>query len=75
MRLTSMLLDPDDDCAKTRGAWDAGQRGYRVMRARMRLDLGLDAEPLDAIQPTVVSASSESTSEPADTTSLPPPIV
>jgi hypothetical protein len=75
MRLTSMLLDPDDDCAKTRGAWDAGQRGYRVMRARMRLDLGLDAEPLDAIQPTVVSSSSESTSEPTDTTSLPPPIV
>lgn len=75
MRLTTMLLDPDDDCAKTRAAWDAGQLGYRVMRARMRLDLGLDAEALEAIQPTVVSASSESTSAPTDTTSLPPPIV
>ncbi|MEU0531167.1 hypothetical protein [Amycolatopsis tolypomycina] len=77
MRLAAMLLDPaDDDRAKLRPAWDAGQRGYRVMRARMRADLGFDAEPVDELygaQPTVVSSSSESTSDPADTTSLPPP--
>ncbi|MEV4056994.1 hypothetical protein AB0J55_37805 [Amycolatopsis sp. NPDC049688] len=77
MRLAAMLLDPDpDDGARLRPAWDAGQRGYRVMRARMRADLGFDAEPVDELygpQPTVVSSSSESTSDPADTTSLPPP--
>ena len=77
MRLTTMLLDTDGDTAKTRAAWDAGQRGYRVMRARMRQDLGFDAEPVEELfgaQPTVVSASSESTSEPAETTSRPPAI-
>ncbi|AEK41576.1 hypothetical protein DV26_29100 [Amycolatopsis mediterranei] len=75
MRLAAMLLDPDDDRTRLRPAWDAGQRGYRVMRARMRADLGFDAEPVDELygtQPTVVSSSSESTSEPAETTSLPP---
>ncbi|MGW4526249.1 hypothetical protein [Amycolatopsis sp. NPDC004378] len=78
MRLAAMLLDPDDDSGKTRGAWDAGQRGYRVMRARMRADLGFDAEPVDELypdQPTVVSSSSESTLSPTETTSLPPPTV
>ena len=78
MRLTTMLLDGDGDTTKTRAAWDAGQRGYRVMRARMRQDLGFDAEPVEELfgaQPTVVSASSESTSEPAETTSRPPEIV
>ena len=76
MRLAAMLLDPDDDVTRLRPAWDAGQRGYRVMRARMRADLGFDAEPVEELygaQPTVVSSSSESTSDPADTTSLPPP--
>lgn len=76
MRLAAMLLDPDDDRTRLRPAWEAGQRGYRVMRARMRADLGFDAEPVDELygaQPTVVSSSSESTSDPADTTSLPPP--
>jgi heme exporter protein D len=77
MRLAAMLLDPkDDDGTRLRPAWDAGQRGYRVMRARMRADLGFDAEPVDELygtQPTVVSSSSESTADPADTTSLPPP--
>ena len=76
MRLAAMLLAPDDDNqAKLRPAWDAGQRGYRVMRARMRADLGFDAEPVEELfgaQPTVVSSSSESTSDPADTTSRPP---
>ncbi|WP_410640299.1 hypothetical protein [Amycolatopsis sp. lyj-346] len=76
MRLAAMLLDPkDDDRTKLRPAWDAGQRGYRLMRARMRADLGFDAEPVDELpdaQPTVVSSSSESTSDPADTTSRPP---
>ncbi|MGW3961812.1 hypothetical protein ACWED2_18455 [Amycolatopsis sp. NPDC005003] len=76
MRLAAMLLDPGpDDGTKLRPAWDAGQRGYRVMRARMRADLGFDAEPVEELfgaQPTVVSASSESTSDPADTTSRPP---
>lgn len=77
MRLAAMLLDPQDgDGTRLRPAWDAGQRGYRVMRARMRADLGFDAEPVDELfgaQPTVVSSSSESTVDPADTTSLPPP--
>ncbi|MET8851985.1 hypothetical protein [Amycolatopsis sp. NPDC004625] len=76
MRLAAMLLDPDEKGAKLRPAWDGGQRGYRVMRARMRADLGFDAEPVDELygpQPTVVSSSSESTADPADTTSLPPP--
>ena len=76
MRLAAMLLDPADDHTRLRPAWNAGQRGYRVMRARMRADLGFDAEPVDELfgaQPTVVSSSSESTSDPADTTSLPPP--
>ncbi|QKV79834.1 hypothetical protein [Amycolatopsis sp. Hca4] len=75
MRLAAMLLDPDDEGTRMRPAWDAGQRGYRVMRARMRADLGFDAEPVEELsggQPTVVSSSSESTSDPADTTSLPP---
>ncbi|GHG25664.1 MULTISPECIES: hypothetical protein [Amycolatopsis] len=75
MRLAAMLLDPKRDRTSLRPAWDAGQRGYRVMRARMRADLGFDAEPVDELfgtQPTVVSSSSESTSDPADTTSLPP---
>ncbi|MFB9683549.1 hypothetical protein [Amycolatopsis plumensis] len=75
MRLAAMLLDPKRDRTKLRPAWDAGQRGYRVMRARMRADLGFDAEPVDELfgtQPTVVSSSSESTSDPAETTSLPP---
>ncbi|MEV6825922.1 hypothetical protein [Amycolatopsis sp. NPDC051102] len=76
MRLAAMLLDPDDDGTRLRPAWDAGQRGYRLMRARMRADLGFDAEPVEELsgaQPTAVSSSSESTSDPADTTSLPPP--
>lgn len=76
MRLAAMLLDPEDDGTRLRPAWDAGQRGYRVMRARMRADLGFDAEPVDELpgpQPTVVSSSSDSTPDPADTTSLPPP--
>jgi len=76
MRLAAMLLDPEGDDTRLRPAWDAGQRGYRVMRARMRADLGFDAEPVDELygaQPTAVSSSSESTSDPADTTSLPPP--
>ncbi|MFF1614006.1 hypothetical protein ACFVYA_40100 [Amycolatopsis sp. NPDC058278] len=75
MRLAAMLLAPDDDHTRLRPAWDAGQRGYRVMRARMRADLGFDAEPVDELygaQPTVVSSSSESTSDPAETTSRPP---
>ncbi|MGW4065038.1 hypothetical protein ACWEGE_42590 [Amycolatopsis sp. NPDC004747] len=75
MRLAAMLLDPDDNCTRMRPAWDAGQRGYRVMRARMRADLGFDAEPVDelyGVQPTAVSSSSESTSDPAETTSRPP---
>ncbi|MEU7790118.1 hypothetical protein [Amycolatopsis sp. NPDC049159] len=78
MRLTSRLLDPDHPGTENRALWTAGQRGYRLLRAKMRLDLGFDAEPLTAIeaigaQPTVVSGSSDSTSDPADTTSLPPP--
>ncbi|KDN18907.1 hypothetical protein [Amycolatopsis rifamycinica] len=75
MRLAAMLLDPEDDRTKMRPAWDTGQRGYRVMRARMRADLGFDAEPVEELygaQPTVVSSSSESTSDPAETTSRPP---
>ncbi len=75
MRLAMMLLEPDGDRTRLRPAWEAGQRGYRVMRARMRADLGFDAEPvgeLYGVQPTVVSSSSESTSEPAETTSRPP---
>ncbi|MEV5721777.1 hypothetical protein AB0L41_48675 [Amycolatopsis mediterranei] len=75
MRLAMMLLEPDGDRTRLRPAWEAGQRGYRVMRARMRADLGFDAEPVDELygaQPTVVSSSSESTSEPAETTSRPP---
>jgi hypothetical protein len=75
MRLAMVLLDPDGDRTRLRPAWEAGQRGYRVMRARMRADLGFDAEPVDELygaQPTVVSSSSESTSEPAETTSRPP---
>lgn len=51
MRLTTMLLDPGSDTTKTRPAWDAGQRGYRVLRARMRLDLGFDAEEIDNSDP------------------------
>ncbi|WP_199191602.1 hypothetical protein [Amycolatopsis sp. CA-126428] len=75
MRLAMMLLEPGGDRTRLRPAWEAGQRGYRVMRARMRADLGFDAEPVDELysaQPTVVSSSSESTSAPAETTSRPP---
>ena len=78
MRLAVMLLGPDDDHTRMRAAWKAGQRGYRVMRARMRADLGFDAEPVEELfggQPTAVSSSSESTPDPAETTSLPPSTV
>lgn len=76
MRLAAGLLDPDSDTTKMRPAWEAGQRGYRIMRARMRTDLGFDAEAVEELypdQPTVVSSSSESTLSPTETTSLPPP--
>ncbi|MCR6486720.1 hypothetical protein M8542_28225 [Amycolatopsis sp. OK19-0408] len=76
MRLAAGLLDSDGDTTKLRQAWDAGQRGYRIMRARMRADLGFDAEAVEELypdQPTVVSSSSESTLSPTETTSLPPP--
>ena len=78
LRLATRLLDPENHGTEDRALWTAGQRGYRLLRAKMRLDLGFDAEPMAAIeaigaQPTVVSSSSESTSDPADTTSLPPP--
>lgn len=46
MRLSAMLLDPKGSTAKMRPAWDAGQTAYRAMRALMRQDLGLDAEPI-----------------------------
>ncbi|WP_439378988.1 hypothetical protein [Amycolatopsis lexingtonensis] len=78
LRLASRLMDPENTEEDNRTFWTAGQRGYRFLRAKMRLDLGFDAESMAAIeaigaQPTGVSGSSESTSDPADTTSLPPP--
>nr|WP_225956802.1 hypothetical protein [Amycolatopsis lexingtonensis] len=77
LRLASRLMD-SENTGDDRTFWTAGQRGYRLLRAKMRLDLGFDAESMDVIeaigaQPTGVSGSSESTSAPADTTSLPPP--
>lgn len=44
LRLATMLLDPDEDVRHARRTWDAGQLGYRTLRAAMRRDLGLDAE-------------------------------
>ena len=50
MRLATVLLGPDSETAKTRRGWEAGQRGYRVLRASRRLDLGFDAEEIDEIE-------------------------
>ncbi|WP_290062354.1 hypothetical protein [Amycolatopsis solani] len=78
MRLASRLMDSVNSGEDDRALWTAGQRGYRLLRAKMRLDLGFDAESMAAIeaigaQPTGVSGSSDSTSDPADTTNRPPP--
>jgi hypothetical protein len=47
MRLSAGLLDATSSTSKMRPAWDAGQTAYRTLRAFMRRDLGLDAEPID----------------------------
>jgi hypothetical protein len=49
MRLATMLLGRNSDTTKMRTAWETGQRGYRVLRTSMRLDLGFDAEGMDEI--------------------------
>jgi hypothetical protein len=46
MSLSRTLLN-DRDRAEHRPLWDTGQRAYRVLRAEMRRDLGLDTERLD----------------------------
>ncbi|SFB45681.1 hypothetical protein SAMN05216266_11285 [Amycolatopsis marina] len=48
VRLSTRLLDGErrDDL---RELWDTGQREYRLMRAEMRRDLGLDAEELPEV--------------------------
>lgn len=50
IRLSRLILDPSSKPATMRPEWDAGQVGYRVLRAEMRRDLGLDAEDLDAVR-------------------------
>lgn len=50
MRLSRLVLDPDSETTEVRRHWQAGQLAYRVLRAEMRRDLGLDAEDLDAVR-------------------------
>jgi hypothetical protein len=50
MRLSRLLLDPEGEKSRMRKHWEAGQLAYRVLRAEMRRDLGLDAEDLDAVR-------------------------
>lgn len=46
MHLARRILDEGAEPATLRPVWDAAQVGYRVLRAEMRRDLGLDAEDL-----------------------------
>jgi hypothetical protein len=48
-RLSTWLLDGERR-PELRAQWETGQRQYRLMRAEMRRDLGLDAEELPAAQ-------------------------
>ncbi|MFC3895624.1 hypothetical protein ACFOWZ_29465 [Lentzea rhizosphaerae] len=49
IRLSRLVLDPASEPTGMRSEWDAGQVGYRVLRAEMRRDLGLDAEDLEVV--------------------------
>jgi hypothetical protein len=44
MRLARLVLNEMSDPARLRPEWDTAQVNYRVLRAEMRRDLGLDAE-------------------------------
>lgn len=57
MRLATMLLGRNSDTTKMRTAWETGQRGYRVLRTSMRLDLGFDAEGMDEIDRDIADKS------------------
>lgn len=46
MHLVRRILDDTADPTTLRPVWDTAQVGYRVLRAEMRRDLGLDAEDL-----------------------------
>jgi heme exporter protein D len=46
MHLARRILDDANDPATLRPVWDTAQVNYRVLRAEMRRDLGLDAEDL-----------------------------
>ncbi|HEU5471192.1 MAG TPA: hypothetical protein VFV67_11110 [Actinophytocola sp.] len=45
-RLAMTLANVPPDMALVEELWRSGKTGYRRMRAEMRVDLGLDAEPL-----------------------------
>lgn len=46
MHLARLILNDASDPATLRPVWDTAQFGYRMLRAEMRRDLGLDAEDL-----------------------------
>lgn len=46
MQLSRLILNDASDPITLRPIWDTAQVGYRVLRAEMRRDLGLDAEDL-----------------------------
>jgi hypothetical protein len=48
LRIAATLLAPGKDI-DANSEWHASQRGYRVLRAQMRTDLGLDAETVEDI--------------------------
>lgn len=49
MRLARLILHDATDPAALRPEWDTAQVGYRVLRAEMRRDLGLDTEDVDEL--------------------------
>jgi len=49
MYLVRQILKDETDPTTLRPEWDKAQVGYRVLRAEMRRDLGLDAEDLSEL--------------------------
>lgn len=49
MYLVRQILKDETDPTTLRPEWDSAQLGYRVLRAEMRRDLGLDAEDVDML--------------------------
>lgn len=57
VRLANALLDAGRDPDGLRAEWDAGQRGYRILRMHMRRDLGFDTETAERIDRALAERS------------------